>query len=274
MEGSDNKKLFITDLDGTLLTYDKKISPETRSSLENFVSAGNRFAICTGRDINSARLVYKELGFDFPGSYLIAYNGGQIYDVDKKETVYRLGIEVPVVKEILKLAKEHNIHVHAYNDDNILSPGQNECLAHYCITIKTPVIIAEDITLFMDKPTCKMICIEMHDHEKQERFRLALEERFGAILTFLYSNPIYLEIIPKKSGKGNALLELSRLSGIPVERIIAAGDEENDISMIEAAGHGIAMKNATDNVKAAADIVTEDDNDHDGLAKYLRRFAD
>lgn len=267
------KKIFITDLDGTLLTYDKKISPETMRALENFVSAGNHFAICTGRDINSARSVYEGLGLDFPGSYLIAYNGGQIVDVDKNETVYRIGIDKETVSEIMALAKEYDIHVHGYNDTHIISPADNECLRHYCITIKTPVIIARDICEYMCVPSCKLICIELNDREKQERFRIKLEERFGDRLSFLYSSPIYLEIIPKESGKGNSLLQLSRICDIPAENIISAGDEENDISLLKAAGTGIAMINAIDSVKAAADIITKKDNDHDGLAEYLNYFA-
>ncbi len=267
---SSDLKLFVSDLDGTILTKEKKISPKTMEALRRFVDAGNRFAICTGRDINSGRAVYDGLGLNLPGSFVMAYNGGQIYDVDKDETIYRVGIEQDLIREIFELAKKHDIYVHTYNDEYILSPFGGECLDFYRIVIKTPVKDGADALDYMDVPPCKVICIELHDHEKQERFRMAAEDAFGDRLKLMYSNPYYLELIPKQSGKGEAMIRLCEHLGIPVRNSIAAGDGDNDISMIQAAGLGIAMINAPDSVKSAADVITEYDNDHDGLAEYLK----
>ena len=99
---------------------------------------------------------------------------------------------------------------------------------------------------------------------------MAAEDAFGDRLKLMYSNPYYLELIPKQSGKGEAMIRLCEHLGIPVRNSIAAGDGDNDISMIQAAGLGIAMINAPDSVKSAADVITEYDNDHDGLAEYLK----
>ena len=122
---------------------------------------------------------------------------------------------------------------------------------------------------YVDVPPCKIICIEMHDHEKQDRFRRAVLEKYSDILDSMYSNDYYLELIPKNSGKGNALIRLRDILGIKPENVIAAGDGENDISMIKAAGVGVAMLNAPENVQAIADVVTTADNNHDGLAPIL-----
>ena len=99
---------------------------------------------------------------------------------------------------------------------------------------------------------------------------MAAEEAFGDRLKLMYSNPLYLELIPKESGKGEAMIWLCNHLNIPVENAIAAGDGDNDISMIKAAGLGIAMINAPDTVKAAADVITTFDNDHDGLAEFIK----
>ncbi|MBR6402823.1 MAG: HAD family phosphatase [Eubacterium sp.] len=269
MNSDNGRKIFLSDLDGSLLTKDKKVSPKTMDVLKRFVAEGNTFAICTGRDINSALSVYEGLGVTFKGSYVVAYNGGQIYDVDNKCTVFRQGIEQGLARELLDMAKEYGIYVHTYNDHFILSEVYNECTEYYRRVIKTPLIIADDITPYMDVPPCKIICIELHDHEKQERFRLAVLDKYSDKLDLMYSNDYYLELIPKGSGKGNALIRLSEYLNISRENTIAAGDGENDISMIEAAGLGIAMINAPDVVKQAADVVTKTDNDHDGLADIL-----
>ena len=94
-------------------------------------------------------------------------------------------------------------------------------------------------------------------------------DKYSDMLDSMYSNDYYLELIPRKSGKGNALIWLRDYLGIKPENVIAAGDGENDMSMIQAAGVGVAMLNAPDNVKTVADIITETDNNHDGLAPIL-----
>lgn len=268
-----NQHIFVSDLDGTLLTRDKKVSPKTKEALKKFIEAGNKFAICTGRDINSALSVYNGLGLDIKDSYVIAYNGGQIFDVDRGKTVYREGIPIKLVPELLEMAKDYGLHVHTYNDHFILTEKYNECVEFYRRVIKTPLIVAEDIMPFVDVPPCKIICIELHDHEKQDRFRRAVLEKYSDVLDSMYSNAYYLELIPKSSGKGNALIRLRDMLGIKEENVIAAGDGENDISMIKAAGVGVAMINAPENVQQEADIVTETDNDHDGLAEILLRYC-
>jgi hydroxymethylpyrimidine pyrophosphatase-like HAD family hydrolase len=91
----------------------------------------------------------------------------------------------------------------------------------------------------------------------------------GDKLTLLYSNPYYLEIFPSEAGKGSAVKRLADILGVDIKDTLAAGDEQNDISMIQAAGCGIAMVNGTDLVKESADVITTYDNDHDGLAEFI-----
>ena len=179
--------LFLSDLDGSLLTdNEKKITPDTMDALKLFVSKGGRFAICTGRDLNSAKSVYNGLNVDFKGSFIVAYNGGLIYDVDKKEVIYRVGIEPSLVEEIFNMAREYEIYVQTYNDDFILSERYCDCLEFYRKVIKTPVILHSTVMPFVNVPPCKIICIELHDHEKQERFRKAVIEKYGDILNLMY----------------------------------------------------------------------------------------
>lgn len=80
------------------------------------------------------------------------------------------------------------------------------------------------------------------------------------------------EIIPRGLSKGNALVQLAQRLGIPVENTVAAGDAANDLSMLRAAGVGVAMCNGTDEAKAAADAVTCRDNNHDGIAEIIEKY--
>ena len=268
------KKIFFSDLDGTLLNSAKKIDDRTRSALENFIAAGNFFAVSTGRAMESAISVQRELGLNYPRTFLSAYNGAQIYDCDNRNTIYRIGIDYELLPPIFELAAKHGVHVHTYNDTQIISPhirdeGDQDCMDFYRRAIHSPVILTNDVTRHLDSKPGKCIAVELEDSEKLELFRVKLLDLVGEKLTLMYSTPFYLEIIPKGVGKGAALEKLCDYLGISTDSAIAAGDEENDIDMIRTAGLGIAMKNGTNRAKAAANVVTEEDNDHDGLAPFL-----
>ena len=91
-------------------------------------------------------------------------------------------------------------------------------------------------------------------------------------LDCFFSCQAYLEIVPIGMSKGKAVQMLSHIMNVPITNTVAVGDAANDISMIEAAGVGIAMANATDEVKAAANAVTQRDNNHDGIAEVIQRY--
>lgn len=264
-----NTKIFFFDLDGTLLNDEKKISPKTMEALKIFTSKGNHFAISTGRAIDSAMQVQKELGLDFKGTFLVGYNGGQIYDCDKKELVYRAQIPFELVEKCFAIANKHDVHIHTYNDNYIITPDDGECIAYYRKVIKTPMLVTNDILSKLTYGPSKCIAIELHDHEKMENFRKEIEKISQDKLSVMYSNAFYLEIFPKEAGKGSAVNRLCDYLNIPIENSLAAGDEQNDISMIKAAGKGIAMLNATDIVKNNADFITKADNNNDGLAPFI-----
>ena len=270
----NNKKtyLFFSDLDETLLTTQKTVSEKTYNALSRFISRGNRFIICTGRNLDSALDVQERLGLDFPNTYIAAYNGGQIYNCDTKETVFRIGLPVPVVKDIFNMAAKYNIYVHTYNDQYILSIKDDEEIQSYRKVVRTPVLICSDPEKYLDEPPCKIICIDLHDHEKQERFRATVLEKYGDLIDTMYSSEYYLELIPKGFGKGKAVEILAEKLGIPIENTIAAGDAENDNSMLIAAGLGIAMCNGSESTKSVADVITTLDHNHDGLVEFLDRY--
>ena len=268
MKRSD-RKIFFFDLDGTLLTTKKDISPRTMDALKKFTDAGNYFCINTGRAIDSAKAVYRGLGLSFQGSFLCGCNGTEIYGVDEEKYVYKTGVPLDLVPVIMDMAKKFDIHCHTYNDTHIVTSMNDECMDYYRRVIKTPLLITDDVVKELPSPPPKMIAIELHDKVKQENFRKALDEVVGDKLTLLYSSPYYLEIFPKEAGKGSAVKKLADILGVPIENTYAAGDEENDISMLEAAGVGVAMLNGKDAVKKVSDVVTTYDNDHDGLADII-----
>lgn len=269
-EAFRRNKILFTDLDGTFLNKEKQIGDYTREVMETFTKAGNKLVLCSGRDINSVRSVKEYLHLDYPGMYLIGYNGGQIVECDTGKTLYRIALTYEQVCHIREAASQHGLHFHTYSDTNILSPCDDEELHFYQRTIKTPVIFSQDLHEIRDCGACKCLVIAIDRHEELEAFVRDLSSwAEQEQITLVFSNNNYLEIFPSASGKGAAVRKLCELLNISPLLSIAAGDAENDISMIEAAGIGIAMYNASDDVKAAATMVTALDNNHDGLAREL-----
>lgn len=264
-------KIFFTDLDGTLLNSEKKVTPAMLDILKQWTDNGNKLVLCSGRALDSVTAVMNSLGLGCHGMYLIGCNGSEIYDCEKDELLFRTALSFPTVALIMKTAKEYGIHCHTYTDTHIISPSDTEELRYYRRVIHTPVLFCEDVIPCLDKEPCKCIAIEIHDPEKLERFRKALLPLVKDQATLLYSNPRYLEIFNISAGKGSSVVRLCDLLHIPLENSLAAGDEANDISMLEAAGTGIAMKNAKEEVKKAAAVITADDNNHDGLVPVLQQ---
>lgn len=265
-----HQKILFTDLDGTLLNEQKQISDYTREVLNAWAKAGHKLVLCSGRDINSVGSVKEYLRLDFPGMYLIGYNGGQIYDCDNQKTIYKVALSLAQVTHIMEEAARFGIHVHSYTDTHIVSPKDTEELHYYQRVIKTPVIFSPNVTDVMPEGPCKCLAVELKNAKKLEDFRLSLlpwATEKG--ITMIYSNPYYLEFFPSVSGKGTAVKKLCELLNINPYFSVAAGDAQNDISMIEAAGFGIAMCNGSEDVKMAATTITAYDNDHDGLAHAL-----
>lgn len=264
-------KILFTDLDGTLLDSQKQIGSYTRQVLDEWTKAGHKLVLCSGRDINSVKSVREYLHLDYPGMYVIGYNGGQITDCATDETIYRVALTYEQILHVIEEAKKQNIHIHTYTDTHIISPTDDEELRYYQRVIHTPVIFSADAAETKENGACKCIAIELKDKEKMETFRKSLlpwadEEN----ITMIYSNPYYLEIFPSSSGKGAAVKKLCEILSVNPALTVAAGDAQNDISMIEAAGMGIAMINGSEDVKMAATTITAYDNNHDGLAHVLK----
>lgn len=263
-------KILFTDLDGTLLDGNKNVTPYTRKVLESWTKAGHKFVLCSGRDVNSIRDVQEAQKLNFPGMYMIGYNGGQIVDCETGKTLYRITLTPEQIFHVVAVAKKHGIHIHTYSDTHIISPTDDKELQYYKRFITTPYIISETLDEIKEQGSCKCLAIKLHGHDELESLRTFLlpwAEKEG--ISMLYSNPYYLEIFPSASGKGVAVNKLCELLDINPALSVAAGDAENDISMIQAAGMGIAMQNAIDAVKDAATTITEFDNNHDGLAHIL-----
>ncbi|MCF0146022.1 MAG: HAD family phosphatase [Eubacterium sp.] len=263
-------KIFFSDMDFTLLTTDKNISPKTYAALREFVDAGNSFVMSTGRALSSALKLRDRLGLNFPHSYMSIFNGAMIYDNDAEKPILEIHVPMEVVRDLIAIADEEGIHIQTYQGRYFVVRKYSPEVEYYMNGTVMPVIINPNIMEELQNEPCKMLMINLENRKRLEEVQHRLERRFGDELDFVFSHDYYLDIFPKTAGKGNAVRHLCRMLDVPIENTLAAGDEENDITMLQAAGLGIAMKNAVDNVKAVADVIADDDNDHDGLVPFLK----
>lgn len=270
-------KLLFTDLDDTLLNNKSQVSPGTKAFLDEFLAAGNRLVLSSGRPIMSVMEVKEAAGLHQPGIFLSGSNGTRIYDCDRQCTILKKGLPLSYVSYLQEQAKALSLHIQTYREkdgeeDTIISPADDEEVRYYRQKIHLSLKISENLVSALDDEPCKMLAVSLHNFDKLETFRKNIADWAENKIRTIYSSDKYLEVYPWDAGKGSSLLFLCDHLGVPVSDTFAAGDAENDISMLDAAGCGIAMKNASDKVKAHADVITDLDNDQDGLADTLRKL--
>jgi hypothetical protein len=265
-------KLLFTDLDGTLLNNDSKVSAGTKIFLDRFLAAGNKLILSSGRPLESIMEVKQEAGLTQKGIYCVCSNGTLIYDCDKACSIMEKRLPLPYIPYLQEQAQEHGLHIHTYRDNAVISPADDEEIRFYRLRIHLPLVISPNLADAVTEEPFKMLVISLHDFEKLDAFRRDISAWASDKIQAIYSNGMYLELIHKDAGKGNAVRFLCDYFGVPLSDAYAAGDAGNDISMLEAAGTGIAMANASDNVKTAADVITDLDNDHDGLADMMQKL--
>lgn len=266
-----DSKILFTDLDKTLLNDDKSISKENREAITKMLEEGHYFVLVTGRPIATGKIVVRELEMTMPGCYMIAFNGAVIYDCAADRILVERSLPMEVAKEVFDEAHKAGIYVQTYQKDTILTECHSKELDFYINNAMMRYRIVNDIYSSLDKEPYKIILIDIENQENLLRFQ---KEHTGLLkkCNSFFSCNEFLEYCPKDTDKGSGLRYISSFLNIPIENTVAAGDERNDISMIQAAHIGVAVKNAHDELKEAAEYVTECDNEHGAIAEIIEKF--
>ena len=273
-------KILFTDLDGTLLDDNKDISAEDMSAIRKMIDAGHKFVMTTGRPLTSVKKLASQYGFLEAGFYLVSFNGGLVYDCGEQKAILTRYIPVDEVKAIMDAAHACGMHAHTYSGDLVVSEYETEQLKTYCRLMQMDYVVVKDIREYYGefinvvvKPPIKVNIITPFDHSSLESFRAEMRKTTAGKLFDVFSKPEMLEFSHMKSNKGDAVRFMADFYKVPMADTIAVGDEENDCPMIEAAGVGVAMANASPVVRNAADYVTERDNNHSGIAEVIQKFV-
>lgn len=266
------KNILFTDMDGTLLNGSSLISSEMKLALNRLTASGHRLVLTSGRPLPSIIEMINTLGLDYPETYIISNNGALVYDYSNKKPLRTMRLSPETIREVFRLSDEAGIHAHAYTEDSVVGYEDDEELKFYRVRIHMPFIKTADPAGLLKDGSYKIQIIHLSDRGRLEALQKKILCKLGDCVDTVFSNDRYLEVIPKGVNKGEAVTFLSHYLSMPNSHTFAAGDEENDIPMLEAAGTGIAMANANDKVKKAADIITENSNAEDGLLEILNRY--
>lgn len=262
-------KLIAVDIDDTLLNSKKEITPLTKQALINAQKQGVKLVVASGRLPYGVRPYAEELGVFKYGGFFMGFNGGAIFN-SGGECIGKTYLDRSFVEPVYSLIRPTNITTMVHKGDIIYADRKvNKYTSVESDVIGLPINLVDDIARFTDWDLHKILLAGEPDELKA--MEKVLLEKFGEELDIYLSAPWFLEVMPKGISKGLGLKCICDYSDINMKEVIAFGDNYNDISMITAAGLGVAMGNAETELKAVADFVS-DDCDHDGIASALERF--
>jgi hypothetical protein len=250
-----NNILLITDADGTLLNNDREIIEKDKTAIREFTDNGGLFTIATGRGVSLARVITDELKLKIPA---VIFNGAAVYDFNKDVFLWKKLLPDDAY-DYMKLLMEKfpTLGIEILRDDEVNVVRTNETEEwHIAMGCKNPLRRSFD-----DVPRdgwIKTLLVGEPD-EIDTAIEFANKQGFKNI-HMVRSAPIFYEILPDNVNKGTGFKKLLELMGLNDKYIVAAGDFMNDIEMIEMADLGVAVMNAEDCVKKAADLVVCDNN--------------
>lgn len=269
-------KMIGLDLDGTLLTDKKELTERTRKAVSSALEQGVVVLVATGRPWLG---VPEELR-NFPGMrYALTSNGARIIDTLENRVIEEHLLSPDLAKKALEICGKYDTLQEVYFDGQGYAPADKmACVEKYhknpsmCEYMRKTRIPVKDIFELVEKENRGLDKVQALFDDMKERSQAWRELKTDSGLELVGSLKYNIEINAAGVNKGTGLVNLGRLLGIRREEIMACGDGDNDEVMLREAGLGVAMANAEEQVKAAADYVTLS-NEEDGVAAAIEKFV-
>lgn len=262
-------KLFVTDIDGTLLPAGSGIVPSKNvEAVQAMTRAGVKVVIATGRMYKAALPIAKQLGEQIP---IIAYNGALIKS-SAGEVLHAQYMDEAIALKLINFFEERDWYLQSYSGEVLYVPKRNECVELYEKSQKVEAVeVGWDGLREHAKDVPKLLSISLNPDEVTARID-AIKKFFGGQVEVTRSAPYFAECMAVGVSKAQAIKVLADKLGIDNAEILAIGDSDNDLAMITSVGCGVAMGNAVEAVKAACPRIT-DTCDNDGFAKAVYDYV-
>lgn len=265
-------KVLALDLDGTLLNEEHRISEKSKKYLTKLKEKDVKIVLASGREPISILPYSKELGLK---EMVIGFNGGIISDFTGERIIYEENIDKLIAKELIKICEERDIFNVVFVRNNLYVSNKDdkrfEMFRKYSTSKIEEVgslhkfIEEEDLWNQIGK------MLQCGENEFLSSFKEEIEYKYPKEMSAQFSLPYFLEVYNYKASKGEALNKIAKSYNLDRENVIAIGDGENDISMLEYAEVGIAMENALDSVKEKSDYITLS-NKEDGVSHAINKY--
>lgn len=265
-------KLIAIDIDGTLLNDDRKITPAVYQALKAAEAQGVRIVLCTGRPLTGVQDLLTELDLFTDNDFVITYNGSLVQKTKDQAIISEFGLSHEDYAFVEMTARQLGVHLHVETQDTMFTANRDispytvyeAFLVNMPLKYRTPEEMTPDLNIIkmmmIDEPALLDSVIP--------QLPVTLTEQYNVVK----SAPFFLEVLNKKAHKGAAVKKLAEHLGIDQSEVMAIGDNENDLTMVEYAGIGVAMANATENVRNMADVITAS-NEEDGVAKVINEYV-
>jgi Cof subfamily protein (haloacid dehalogenase superfamily) len=261
-------RLVIADVDGTLVTHDKVLTPRAIQSVFKLREAGIQFAVTSGRPPRGMAMLVEPLKLDEP---LAAFNGGVITQPDLTTVLRQNFLPATAVKQTVQLILQHKLDVWIYTDTTWFVRDLNAPhVAREQWTVKFAPAVTTDLVGLVDR-VAKVVGVS-DDLDAVARCEKDVQQACGASVSAARSQPYYLDVTHPKANKGEVVLAMSELLKIPAEEIATIGDMPNDVLMFVKSGISIAMGNASPEVQKSATYVTTS-SEEEGFANAMEQFV-
>lgn len=274
-------KVIMMDVDGTLTNSQKKISPKTKEALLKAQKAGAILILASGRPTSGLRDFEQELQMDKNHGLLVCYNGSKVVDCETNEVLFNQAMSVSEGKAVLEHMKKFDrvrpmidkgeyMYVNNVYDNMITLNGKPFNVMEYeSRGGKYKLCEVDDLAEFLDYEINKILTFGDPEY-LQDNYKEMMAP-FDGKLSCMFTGPFYFEFTAMGIDKAKALDAVLKPLGYTQDEMIAFGDGQNDASMVNYAGIGVAMANAVDELKAIAQDVTLS-NDEDGIAESLYKY--
>lgn len=263
-------RAIMCDVDGTLLNDDGVVSSMTISMIKKAREKGILFGLSTGRDVHSVKTLLKTWGIDGLVDAIVGTGGAEIYDYQLQIEKSSYPLHGELIQEIMCHFADMNVNFVIPYQGVLYAPKDDELITMLSKGDRVPYQIV-DFDEFLKEPKPKLIIMCQPDYMDQviERSHSFSNQKYKSA-SLKTANDLYEYMDPRVT-KTHGLQEIMALHGLSMEQLCTFGDADNDYDMTLHAGVGVVMANGSEKTKSAADFIT-DDNDHDGIGKFIEKY--
>jgi len=264
-------KIIISDFDGTLLRRDCTVGERTKNAIKAYIDSGGVFTVCTGRMLKSILPEVKKLGIN--EGLIASYQGAVISDIATGNILRHEYYSAEEAELVLSELEKKNLAVHMYTLDGLFVNYSDERLRAYEEVCHVKAEFCPDLKRKLIENKLRVIkFLAVVAPEEHDGLISSLQNILGEKYYVTASAKFLAEVLPVGQNKGEAVKFLASYYNVDINDVIAVGDNLNDLPMIEAAGLGIAVLNAAEELKMQADLVAAS-NDDDAVGKIIEKYG-